>query len=207
MAAPLKSAVVVEVDRLVERMLEIAIVTWSAAGWVRYDDMEVNCSIQLFRFGDEAIRNTPRLRVLSLNLEWFQPTVAMLHGNESAVGMRRPDLRVSVGHHAARILECKRLAASGGLPREYVEEGMTRFLSGDYEVGEDAGYMIAYLSDDEVASIAAVNQLVRLHPDMGNSHQLGGRRQTVPVASWYSSSHPRVDRSRLSLRHFVVWLP
>ena len=87
---------------------------------------------------------------------------------ESGELLGRIDLRLVHGHRERVYfaLECKRLNVvakrrRSSLARKYVEEGMTRFITGQYAGGLDKGGMLAYVMDGKTAdAIASVKQAI-----------------------------------------------
>lgn len=200
----LKGLIAADIDRMVEEMLTLAIQRWRASGWQRFDDLEINCTIQLFRWSEEAIDHNRGLESLSVQLEWVQPTPEMIAGLETAVTLRRPDLRVSVGRYSGRSIECKRLSLRNGHPRRYVNDGMDRFVSGGYGNGEAIGFLAGFIQRDEPnAIVTEVNTVVTTHPRMGPADQL----EPVPTRGGgcqpYESHHSGSIGPPL-LRHYLI---
>jgi hypothetical protein len=192
-------------DETVDEGIGAAVSAWQADGWLRYDDHEANCTIQLYRCLEESIRRIPRLRLLSARLEWVQPTPQMYAGIQSATKTSRPDLRLSIGRDAGITLECKRLSLGEGHPRNYVYEGMNRFVSGNYSASETRGGMVGYVQADAPAEILlAVNVAVAGHPSMGAGHELQPDASIAAVTDRYKSSHDRASLSGIELTHY--WL-
>lgn len=193
------------IDALVLELLVKALETWRALGWQRFDDREANCTIQVFRHAVACQGATRALRILRIDLEWHQPTREMLLGLESAEGMTRPDMRLTVGR-ASWIIECKRLKLSDNLPRRYVEEGMMRFVDGRYGGSALAGAMLGYVVADEPAEIVgAINLAVVAAPQMGEAHQLIPDGAGLgPLLDSYRSNHDRVDLPPFQLLHLLA---
>src|ERR671911_2863344 len=91
MSPVIEGLVARDIEALFDELLVEALSRWHDSGWHRFDDREINCTIQLFRHADDAGRDVRRLRVLSMSLEWSQPTPGMLAGVETATTMGRPD--------------------------------------------------------------------------------------------------------------------
>jgi hypothetical protein len=194
-----------DIDDLIDQLILDGVTRWRNANWQRFDDLEINCTVQLFRWMTEAGRSSSSLRILTVQLEWVQPTVEMIEGSESAAGMRRPDLRISIGQSAARVVECKRLALTSSFPKRYVDEGMHRFVSASYGGDDDEAAMIGYVQANEpVDIVAAVNTEVDAHADMGASHRLHFQSSPYGSLHRYASTHTRRQRSSLSLHHYLV---
>jgi hypothetical protein len=191
-------------DSMVDDMLSAAIGMWAAENWVRFDDLEANCTIQLYRCCERVIHIRAVLHGLMVLQEWVQPTPAMLAGQESAAGMVRPDLRVRLGYEAGMTIECKRLSLSGGLARKYVSEGMDRFVSGAYSKQETKGAMVGYVQGEKCDElVAAVNVVVEAHHRMGPSHRLH-EVQPLPLIPKYESLHDRTAYPRITINHYLI---
>jgi hypothetical protein len=202
-APQLQALIARDIVRLVDDLFDAAIALWSAAGWHRFDDLEANCTIQVFRWAQVAAGRDAALRVLHVELEWYQPSPAQLAGTESAVGMPRPDIRVSIG--AVGVLaECKRLAAVGSLPKAYVDNGIARFVANTYRSETGLAVMVGYLVADTVdAVVPAINQHVDAHTLMGSSHRLVSSTPVATYVALYSSAHARGNAPELRLRHYL----
>jgi hypothetical protein len=133
-----------------------------------------------------------------------QLSAAMRAGKDDATHAPRPDMTVQFGDRSIRI-EAKRLAATGDLPRRYVEAGMMRFLDGRYtsSVGLPA-IMFAYAvpASPPLDVIKPVNKVVESHPRMGTTHQLQPASDTTQAHREYRSDHG----AALYILHFVVYL-
>lgn len=201
----LQQAIARDIDGLIDDLIGAALDRWHAVGWARFDDLEVNCTLQLFRWMQEVGRLVPELRILTVQLEWSQPTPSMIAGTESAATMTRPDLRVQIARVAGRSIECKRLAITGGLPRRYVDEGMIRFVSGNYGTTESKGLMVGYVQAGDPAAVArSINSRVAAHPAMGAPHQLAAVPSVFGLLSRHRSSHIRSGISPIVLDHYHV---
>lgn len=197
-----------DLDSMIDRMLNAAVSMWAAEHWIRFDDREANCTIQLYRCIEHVIRTTADLCVLTVRLEWVQPTPAMLAGQESAQKMRRPDLRVTVGYEAGITIECKRLSLSGGYPKKYVADGMDRFVSGEYSKRETKAAMVGYTQGAECDElVAAINVAVEAHHRMGASHRLYPVEPLPFIPDMYESLHDRTRHPRIVVSHYLIDVP
>lgn len=188
----------------IDALLAEALDRWHADGWQRFDDQEANCTIQLYRWADDACRDTPRFRLLEIVLEWHQPTPGMLNGTESAVAMRRPDLRVRIGHTGALTTECKRLSLSAGHIKGYVDDGIRRFVTGAYAATETGGAMVGYIQADDPGDIVdAINGRIDTRPDMGPTHRLQPSSAVHSHRHRLRSEHTRVGLEPCALSHFL----
>ncbi len=201
---PLQRLLSRDIDDAIEETLIAAAASWKTDGLQRFNDEEANCTIQLYRWGDEAIRKTSTLHALSLQLEWVQPTPEMLAGKEDAGNSSRPDLRFSIGS-VGRTVECKRLTARSPWLRRYVYEGMDRFVSGVYAPSEDRGNMVGYMQADEPTTIVdGINTQVAAHPAMGSSHKLVPSSARPPIQDVFRSTHIRKSSPSILLTHYLV---
>lgn len=190
---------------LVERLMMAALERWAANGWHTFDHLEVNCTVQLYRWLSEAQRADAGLAFLSVQIEHLLLTPAMWAGDASVTAAQRPDVRLSVGHTGVAV-EAKRLVAGGSWPRKYVHDGMARFASSSYGAGEQIGLMVGYVQDSSTDGILpAVNARIETHPLMGSGHQLNDERSTRH-GTWYQSNHVRPKDVSIRLLHLWVVL-
>ncbi|GAB3148240.1 hypothetical protein GCM10027058_08520 [Microbacterium neimengense] len=189
---------------LVNDMFAEALSRWAFNNWATFDHLEANCTGQLYRWLHEARRSDARFRVLEVGIENVTLTPAMWDGTESVTTAVRPDLRIRVGDREL-IIEAKRLSCSGNLAREYVYNGMSRFVSARYAAREGQGMMVGYIQERlDVSTLRdRVNGYVHSHPDMGAEHKLLDEAAT-PTGTWLNSSHQRAVASPIDLRH--VWV-
>jgi hypothetical protein len=188
----------------IDALIIEALDRWHADGWQRFDDQEANCTIQLYRWADDACRDTPRFCLLEIVLEWQQPTPGMLNGTESAVAMRRPDLRVRIGRANGLTIECKRLSRAAGHVMGYVDDGIRRFVTGAYAATETGGTMVGYVQTDEPPDIVdAINDRIDTHPEMGPTDILQPIPTVHPYVHRFRSEHARVELEPLALSHFL----
>ena len=207
-----KDLIVKDINSLVEGLLDDSFAKWAAANWHRFDCEEINCTMQLYRWAKEVCRETPKLGVLEVSLEYSLPTPEMLQGTESAKTMTRPDLRVHVGD-AGISIECKRLGMNTGQSRMYVDEGIDRFVSGNYAGRHDVGFMVGYgqvsasAMFEPATVVKAVNWRITSHPAMGSGHCLSPLVSRAQYAARYQSDHQRPNAGLVLLEHFWVSLP
>lgn len=184
-------------------LLEAGICRWSENGWRRFDDQEISCTVQLYRWMREARRANKSLSVIGVSIEHVVLTADMLEGSASPRNAKRPDLRLSAGP-AGLSIECKRLQASASWYRDYVDKGMGRFVTSSYGAGEPLGVMVGYLQDVAPdVCLSPVNQFIVAHTAMGRSHQLDDD-QTASYGTWYRSRHARSSDIPIRLSH--VWV-
>jgi hypothetical protein len=128
----------------------------------------------------------------------------MLAGIEDTSGMRRPDLRISVGD-TGRIVECKRLSLHSGHPHAYVYSGIERFVGGAYVSGGPYEYMVGFLQRDNVVDVVdAVNSEIIQHRLMGLGQGLTATDQVAGVFYKYTSRHVRMNAWRVTINHYVL---
>lgn len=202
-APQLQALIAHDIGRMVEELLGSSIALWRSAGWARFDDLEANCTIQLFRWAQVAADREAALRILRVELEWYQPSAAQIAGTESAARMPRPDLRVSIGS-TGMLVECKRLRATGNLPKAYVEKGIARFVAHTYRSDTGGALMVGYLISGTVeAAILVINQHIGANPLMGASHRLVPVAPGLAAAARYRSTHARPGAVDVQLEHFI----
>ncbi|WP_156971381.1 hypothetical protein [Knoellia sinensis] len=184
-------------------LIEAALARWEANDWHTYDELEVNCTGQLYRWLQEARRTEERFHVLGIQIEHVVLTPEMMEGLTSVVSAQRPDLYISVQGGGIHV-EAKRLLSTGPWCRDYVKKGMSRFVSSSYGAGEALGLMIGYVQQPTGQDLLPrVNDFVKSHPAMGATHQLRGRAH-APRGAWHESTHVRDSDLPINLVH--VWL-
>src|SRR5664279_692298 len=119
-------------------LIESALSRWAANNWHTFDALEENCTAQLYRWLQEAQRADLQFEMLRIQLEYVVLTADMLAGLASVRSARRPDLRISVRSGGIHV-EAKRLATTGSRCRDYVHEGMARFVGSAYGSHEPLG--------------------------------------------------------------------
>lgn len=192
---------------LVTALVDNALVLWAGNNWHTFDHLESNCSVQLYRWLQEAKRTDMRFFPLSVNIENIEFTPRMLAGTESIVGASRPDLRIHVGESGV-LLEAKRLTATARHCRAYVDEGMARFVTSAYAAAEDWGVMIGYVQEPTTVGLEPrVNKYVNTHALMGAGHELVAAKSTNAHSKRWQSSHARSAGLPIRLDHVWVVLP
>ena len=168
----------------------------------------------------ECLRDGMRSALAERATGWSR-RMTVLPGTESrsAVEASRPDGRTDVPiffsdirekyneHDPHAIIECKRVAGNrAGLCREYVVEGIDRFVTGKYAQNHAVGFMVGYLlSGDAGSAVAAINR--HLARKRRQSEHLGPCG--VSDSAWArSSSHPReAPAEPIALHHAFFGLP
>lgn len=197
--------VATKIDDILDELILEAVELWRASGFVRFDNREVNCAVQVFSHIVRASRQRPKFRILQPRLEHPLLTNEIRSGQQSADTARRPDMHVSIGHRANRSVECKLLSDSGPLARKYVREGMHRFVSGAYGKDDTSGRMIGFVIKGHAGD--CVERLNNQVDDfLDESHRLSPHVETLGTAA-YRSSHDRAPLGRLDLTHFHIVVP
>ena len=173
------------------------------AGWKRASDHpEVHADAGEVEI-TERLRDGMRAALKAKVIPWHKQ-MTVLPGTESrsSPDAPRPDGRTDVPvffsdvreeydeHDPHAIVECKRIAGNrAGLCREYVVEGIDRFVTGKYAGNHADGFLAGYLlSGDAEAAVACVNRYLsgkERRPERLES-------STVLDVPWARSSrHPR----------------
>lgn len=138
-------------------LLAEAAVEWLEEGCPRYDNREASCTAavagRLLTKIDERKSNALQPMVTLETGAW---TEEHFSGEKDPTTVPRPDLVVWLGlqHEARMNVECKRLLSGFASPRDYVQDGVCRFLNGRYPVDEGVGAMIGFLLDRDPATAA-----------------------------------------------------
>ncbi|BBX31051.1 hypothetical protein MMAGJ_03330 [Mycolicibacterium mageritense] len=187
------------IDALILEALE----RWRQNRWRTFDEGEVNCTAQLYRWLKEAKRADSQFFHVNIELEFINLTPEMLTGEESVTTARRPDLNLSLEPLSVHV-ECKRLRSHGTWCRDYVNNGMERFVSAAYGAGAPLGVMVGYVQQVTTDGLLdAVNGFVATHTLMGNEHRLGKTR-TEYFGLTHQSTHHRTADVTIDLKH--VWI-
>lgn len=193
-----------DIDDLIDQLIVQAVDLWRLANWQRFDDLEINCTIQLFKWISEAKHRKRNLEILNVQLEYVLPTPEMMAGTQSAATMSRPDIRISIGQAAERLLECKRLSLSNSHPKLYVLQGMSRFLTEHYG-GQARAAMIGYVQADNPRKVVvAINREVAATAGMGSGAQLRCGRSRQQSLYRYESIHHGTALTTVTLRHYIL---
>lgn len=192
--------------RLMDELMTDALARWAGNNWARFDEHEVNCTGQLYRWLRDARRSNVRFGVLDVRIENVILTPGMMNGTEPATHAARPDLRISV-HGRGVFIEAKRLTDTGDWARKYVYDGMARFVSSAYAAEENVGMMVGYVQQPATDGLRArVNAYVANHQLMGPGNELSehlARRHAVHL----ESAHTRAAGPPIQLNHLWVTLP
>jgi hypothetical protein len=137
--------------------------------------------------------------------EVFQYSDDVLEGRADPRAARRLDLTLTgdfVPGDLHYTIECKRLGR-GATARDYVEEGIARFVAGAYGKDQAIAGMIGYVMSGSIQSWhTRINTQVSRHPSMGTSGQLGQLEYDSPEAAVSVSTHTRsLPQVPISLTH------
>lgn len=190
---------------LIDTLLFAALERWEQNNWLTFDQSEVNCTTQLYRWLTEIKRADSRFIYVSIELEYINLTPAMLAGEESVTSAKRPDLNLVLDPINVHI-ECKRLQTGGTWCRYYVNKGIARFVDSSYAARSPLGVMVGYVQQVSADGLLdSVNSFVATHPLMGNGHQLS-QTQAEAFGLSHRSHHPREADSTIDLTHIWVQL-
>ncbi|OQX21695.1 MAG: hypothetical protein BWK75_02635, partial [Candidatus Altiarchaeales archaeon A3] len=88
--------------------------------------------------------------------------------------------------------ECKRLNNNPVLAKEYVKEGMMRFISCEYANNCKVGGMIVYLIDGSVSdNVCLINEKINTHGRLNANDELKSEEPIDDFKDIYSSKHTR----------------
>ncbi len=180
--------------------LEQAILQLVVAGFERWRDRQFN------RYGDTEVEFTAVLVGCMRDIRRernlpFVPHAEYVHYSSEvlagrATPSRAPRIDISVwwdilADDAFFTIECKRLAP-GHLAREYIDEGLLRFVSGKYATTFDAAGMIGFaIADAPETLLAHVNKRVRQRPELSDADLLVTSPPIASLATVYGSRHQR----------------
>lgn len=123
---------------------------WMTGGCIRFSDQEVACTAAV---AGRLQRNLRQRRPTGLQILAFLETggwkEAHLDGTADPATVPRPDLALYLGlHHDVQMtIECKRLLNPSATARDYVTDGLFRFLNGRYPTDSGCATMIGFLFD------------------------------------------------------------
>jgi hypothetical protein len=162
LAISLQNEVAGRADSIVSELFGRAFEDWERAGFDRFDDGETSCTVRLFDCVDRILRNDLRKwGLVRVQYDGPQPTPEIRSGRANPNTSPRPDLILSIGRLELN-MEAKRVGTHSPLPRDYVERGMARFVTGRYAmtVGQP-GHMLGYiLNDPPQECVTAINRVI-----------------------------------------------
>lgn len=191
--------------RTVHELLASAAVEWLQAGCPRFNDHEASCTAGLVGRLLNKIDEGKVLRLQPMvTLETGAWTPEHFAGKLDPTRVPRPDVVIWLGlqHEARMNVECKRLLSGSATPRDYVKDGLCRFLNGRYPVDEGVGAMIGFLLDR--APPVACEQINRaVNTFVGRDEPLKKDEPLATLDSVYRSAHSR-DAGDIELVHLLL---
>jgi hypothetical protein len=137
---------------------------WMTAGCIRFSDREVACTAAVAGCLERNLRQrrTAGLQIIAF-LETGGWTEAHFNGTTDPATVPRPDLALYLGlHHDVQMtIECKRLLNPSATARDYVTDGLSRFLNGRYPTESGCATMIGFLLDrDPLQAQGQINGVI-----------------------------------------------
>jgi hypothetical protein len=178
---------------------------WREEGFVRFDNRENSCTIRVFSWMLtllEAKLDVDPVQIIPV-VEGVTPSEDQLAGRANFATAKRPDVVLYLGgNHAVRMcVECKRFLGSANA-REYTENGIRRFIAGEYITDAGRGVMIGYVMTHSIGvRVAQVNEQIRNHASMGEEHQLREASPIAPIDDVHVSTH---TNSGITLTHLFI---
>jgi hypothetical protein len=164
---------------------------WIAGGCIRFSDQEVACTAAVAGLLKRNLqqRRASGLQILAF-LETGGWTEAHLDGSADPATVPRPDLALYLGlHHDVQMtIECKRLLSPSATARDYVKDGLYRFLDGRYPTDSGCATMIGFLLDrDPPQAQEQINAVIEADLDKDQILQLAS--PVGSLESIYRSEH------------------
>lgn len=168
-------------DSLVPQLIELICEAWQSIKLDKSDRLEVPITRKLYARLQllKSLRDQGPDR-LPFRISWETPLVDPL----TSVVKGRIDIRFSHGHceEVYFAVECKRLnvvsrTRVSSLAGDYVEDGMMRFITGQYAEGLDKGGMLAYVMDGQIGpAVESIRRAIeaRRRPFHGRGRGVGG---------------------------------
>ena len=198
LSEPVAFQVVDDIQLLLSKLLDEALTRWCNENWSRASNDENDCTVRVYVYLQESINKNGAFSTLSVQLQGGLPSKEMLAGRASTKRMPFPDLRVCMGETGVSV-ECKCLGKSGS-QREYVYEGIDRFVTRGYAEPYSIGFMIGYVQNQNPAShVPAINRHITGHAAMGPTHRL----KQIHWTHRYLSIHARSGADDVRLEHFL----
>lgn len=159
---------------------------WMAAGCIRFSDQEVACTAAVAGYLKRNLeqRRATGLQILAF-LETGGWTEAHFNGTADPATVPRPDLALYLGlHHDVQMtIECKRLLDPSATARDYVADGLFRFLNGRYPTDSGSATMIGFLLDRDspqaqrqingvIEELLDKDQILQLASPLGNLNSI-----------------------------------
>lgn len=178
---------------------------WRSEGFRRYSNLENSCTVRLYDWMLtllEARLNANPVQIIP-TIEGVTPNADERAGRANFAHAKRPDLVLFLGgNHVIRMcVECKRFLGNANA-KEYIDNGILRFLSGRYVTDAGRGVMIGYVMTGTVERrLVEVNMRVRVHQSMGAGHQLAARQPIAPIDDVHVSNH---SNCAITLTHLLI---
>jgi hypothetical protein len=193
-------------EKMIDDLFREAFLIWTQRSFERCSDDEICCTVIFFDCCENVLDSWES--VMRIVYEGAQPTREMRMGRAHPNSVGKPDLTLLFGPFTIRI-EAKRLKLGQGLPREYVQEGMRRFIDRKYSSSQGRpGYMLGYIILDEISEIVgAINARIESENDLSESDILGPLEEPYPRFKIYSSKHApdlRIIHNMFDLRTSVA---
>jgi hypothetical protein len=174
-------------------LLAEAVEEWMAAGCIRFSDQEVACTAAM---AGRLKRNLQQRRATGLQILAFLETggwtEAHFNGTADPATVPRPDLALYLGlHHDVQMtVECKRLLNPSATARNYVTDGLCRFLDGRYPTDSGCATMIGFLLDRDspqaqgqingvIEELLDEEQILQLSSPLGNLESIYRSRHSA----------------------------
>ena len=198
--------VVDDVKAMVIELINESLARWKATGWFRYSDREGDCTVRLVHYAREAKRQLDSLILCEIHYDNPLLTIGMLEGMKSTSFATRPDLRILVGDIGISI-ECKRLGTHRNQPRNYVNDGIDRFVTGEYAMPNGFGIMVGYVQGgNRNKLLQKVNKVIETHSAMGPDNQLSALNGTQRCRSRHQLANAEASADPVQLEHFLPYI-
>jgi hypothetical protein len=145
-------------------LLALAAQEWAAAGAPRFSDQETSCTAVLVGFLQDRLRARQssgfQIAVFPETGGWSEEH---LDGRADPNRMPRPDIAMFLGvHHDVRMtVECKRLLRPDASARDYILDGLARYLTGAYATTNGQATMICFALDrDASQAVSDINGVI-----------------------------------------------
>lgn len=178
-AAWLIERAVAGLEAMVDQLFRDAFILWMTRSLVRDSDEEPSCMVVFYGCCLEVL--SAQETALRIVYESAQPTRQMLAGLEHPKKAPRPDMSILYGSRYTIRVEAKRLMCGDSLPKQYVQEGMRRFIEEKYSSSQGkAGYLLGFVVRDETTDVVnAINHAILRESDFTAGDQLTA--VTVPL--------------------------
>ena len=189
------------------KLLADALHRWRASSFRRFSDRETSCTVRVYgcmeELLDEEVSDDPQVFPL---YDLVRLTRDHLDGYANPDSAKRPDLTLALGgNRRHRIyVECKRLGL-GATARQYVDDGLMRFVRAKYPTHEGRGAMIGYVQSRTIAErVGEINGHIESHAELGPADCLVAQQPLGPIADVHESSHHSTADEDLRLSHLFV---